>query len=248
MALNSVNGKNVFANEKLIGQDDIEVSGTREHPHRRRDERQHRSQRQPDALRQPPTRDRQNGADAELWQRNTEGNKNLPPITPPANIATENDNCRLAQNCSGAKAGKVDTFSQEKSLDRQRPRSSTSAGRRTLTMGGNDYLVCGLFVNAGKIFMAAGAHVRIFVDTPAHCGLASGAIQVEIKGNGNIESTGYNPQQGLYDVPGIYMLGNGAVNLAGNSGANELMLYAPEQRSRHRRQRDLEGHDRRQDR
>jgi hypothetical protein len=94
-------------------------------------------------------------------------------------------------------------------------------------MGGFDYWVCGLFINAGKIIMPVDSNVRIFIDTPEHCGLKSGATQVEIKGNANIESTAYNPQQGLFEVPGIYLLGNGAVNLAGTSGTNELMLYAP---------------------
>jgi hypothetical protein len=75
--------------------------------------------------------------------------------------------------------------------------------------------------------MAATTTVRIFVDTPEHCGLKSGETQVEITG-GNISSTGYNPDQGTYSVPGIYLLGNGAVKLAGNSGTNELVLYAPE--------------------
>jgi hypothetical protein len=75
--------------------------------------------------------------------------------------------------------------------------------------------------------MPVGAHVRIFIDTPEHCGLPSGATQVEFKGSSGIQSTGYNPSQGFYEVPGIYLVGNGAVNLGGNSSTDELMLYAP---------------------
>ena len=36
-------------------------------------------------------------------------------------------------------------------------------------------------------------------------------------GNSKIVSTGYNPEQGTYDVLDIYMLGNGAVKLDGST-------------------------------
>ena len=95
-----------------------------------------------------------------------------------------------------------------------------------LSMGGRDYLVCGLFVN-GELIMNAGSEIRIFVDTPENCGLKAGAIQVEFTASANIVSTGYNPSQGTYTVPGIYVLGESSVKLSGNSGTNEVMLYAP---------------------
>ena len=46
-------------------------------------------------------------------------------------------------------------------------------------------------------------------------------IQVEITGSGKISSTGFNPQQGFFEVPGIYMLGDGEVRLEGNSSGNK---------------------------
>jgi hypothetical protein len=97
----------------------------------------------------------------------------------------------------------------------------------TLTMSGTDYFVCKLILHPGTIFMPVGRNVRIFVDTPENCKLAPGTVQVEITGSSNIQSTGFNPSQGFFGVPGIYVLGNGTVNLAGNSGSNEMMLYAP---------------------
>ena len=69
--------------------------------------------------------------------------------------------------------------------------------------------------------------MRIFVDTPEHCGLESGERRSKSRA-GVSSSTGFNPEQGTYTVPGIYMLGNGAVKLGGNAGTNELILYAPE--------------------
>jgi len=94
-------------------------------------------------------------------------------------------------------------------------------------MGGTDYFVCKLTVDNGELIMAAGSEIRIFVDTPEHCGYSAGETQVSITGNANIVSTGYNPSQGSYRIPGIYVLGESKVVLTGNSGTNELMLYAP---------------------
>lgn len=230
LTLNSVNGKNVFANEKLIGQDNIEVGGSSNIRTDVGTNGNIEGNGNPTFCGNLRHGIGKTSPTPSCGKEKTEGNKNLPPITPPSNIATENDDCRLAQNCTGTKAGKVDTYSAK--IGKTDPWDAANKiinvnGQATLTMGGNDYWVCGLFINAGKIFMAAGSQMRIFIDTPEHCGLSSGAVQVEIKGNANIESTGYNPQQGLYEVPAIYLLGNGAVNLAGTSGSNEMILYAP---------------------
>ncbi len=113
-------------------------------------------------------------------------------------------------------------------------------------MNGGDYFVCKLDIGPGTVYMSAQAHVRIFVDTPEHCGLASGATQVNISGNGNIVSSGYNPKQGLYEIPDIYLLGNGAVSIGANSGTNHMMLYAPQSAIDIGGNAEWIGHDRRQ--
>jgi hypothetical protein len=100
-------------------------------------------------------------------------------------------------------------------------------------MGGGDYFVCGLYVQNGKVIMAGGpgVEVRIFFDTPENCGLEDGDAQIVITGNANITSTGFNPSAGMYNVPGLYVQGSPnistTIDLSGNSGTNELMLYAP---------------------
>jgi hypothetical protein len=95
-------------------------------------------------------------------------------------------------------------------------------------MNGGDYFICKLEIGPGTVYMSAQAHVRIFIDTPEHCGLASGATQLNISGNGNLVSSGYNPKQGLYNIPEIFLLGNGSVSVGANSGTNHMMLYAPQ--------------------
>jgi hypothetical protein len=169
----------------------------------------------------------------------TEGNEALPPVAAPENIATENSDCRLVPNCTNESGEldtrQVDTYSKRRTSTNpweegvEKPGTINVAQNASLTMGGNDYFVCGLYLNSGQLIMAAGeeVHVRIFVDTPEHCGLSSGATQVEFTGNGTIESTGFNNGQS-FNVPEIFLLGNGTVRLNGDSGTNELVLYAPE--------------------
>lgn len=157
-----------------------------------------------------------------------EEERELPTVTPPANIATENANCLLAQKCtSGPFKGKVDTWT--KSNPWNATTRTISVGQQgTLTMNGGDYFICSLDIGPGTVYMSAQAHVRIFIDTPAHCGLAAGATQLNISGNGNLVSSGYNPKQGIYNIPEIYLLGNGSVSIGANSGTNHMMLYAPQ--------------------
>ncbi len=165
----------------------------------------------------------------------TEENQNLPPVTPPADIATNNSDCRLVPNCPAPREKEIDTYTKNRNAKtpwntEYTPGAINVGQDAALTMGGANYFVCKLEINNGQLIMAAapGVEVQIFVDTPEHCGLAPGATQVEITGNANIVSTGFNQAEGKYAVPAIYLLGSGSVKLNGNSGTNELLLYAPE--------------------
>jgi hypothetical protein len=94
-------------------------------------------------------------------------------------------------------------------------------------MGGSVYWVCELNVQ-GKLYIPAEATPQIFVDTPENCGLAPGARQVYVGAGGVIESNAYNPDQGQYEVPEIYVLGDGFVHIVGTpKSGNEVMIYAP---------------------
>jgi len=173
----------------------------------------------------------------------TEGNKTLPPVVPPADIATNNSNCRLVPNCTGPEPTKeVDTFTGTRTTT-----IPWDAGQRfievpngtTLTLGGGDYWVCGLFVK-GKLVMAPKSQVRIFFDTPEHC-TASGSkfnssnTQIEVTSTGSITSSSFGECQTNAEecrVPGLYVMGSPTISttvtLTGASGStNELMLYAP---------------------
>jgi hypothetical protein len=233
VALATVNGKYIFADEKLIGQDEINLKGnfkietdigTNGSIHQSGGSGTICGDDRHGIGKEAPTP----SCSGEI----IEENKDLPPATAPANIETENSNCLLAQKCtSGPYVGQVDTYS--KKVDKDSPWDATHriinvGSQATLTMNGNDYWVCQVNLTAGNIIMSVGAHVRIFVDTPEHCGLSSGTTQVTIGGNSNILSSAYNPSQGLYEIPGIYLLGNGKVSIDGTAGTtNKVMIYAP---------------------
>jgi hypothetical protein len=172
----------------------------------------------------------------------TEGQQNLPPIAVPSNIATVNSNCRLEATCPD-KTAELDTYTKESNgkngkisnaRTSKEPWESPSTINvatqgATLSMGGTDYFVCNIDLQGGTMIMPAGANIRIFVDTPEHCGLPDGATQVDIGANATIKSTGLIPEEGTYNVPSIYLLGPGAVKLAGTPGStNEVMIYAPD--------------------
>lgn len=236
----STNGRNPFADEKLIGQDAINFIGGV-------------NIRTDVGTNGDVTLNSENGKSAVICgdirhgvgkkaptpdcsKEKTEGERNLPLVSPPENIAAENSNCRLAVTCSPKT--QVDTYTTIKGKKEETGKRTTKepwyAAHKTinipnnsrLSMGGRDYYVCGVFVN-GELIMNAGSEVRIFVRTPKECELSAGATQVEFTANATIVSTGFNPSQGTYTIPGIYVMGESTVRLLGNSGTNEMMLYAP---------------------
>jgi len=223
--------KNIFAKERLIGQDRIEITGTQ-------------TRIETDigtngdiVTSGGPTicgNDRhgvgKTGPTPSCGKQKTEGNQPLPPISPPSNIETVNDNCRLSQTCTGAKAGQVDTYSKKVSSKNPwegEARKIDIASKEQLTMGGAIYWVCQLEVQ-GKLYMPAKTAVQIFVRPPNECNLSSGAVQVNIGSQAVVESSSYNPAQGLYEIPSIYVLGDGEVKMDGApKSENEVMIYAP---------------------
>jgi hypothetical protein len=236
VGLISESGKKVFADEKVIGQDNIVVNGN---PKINSDIGTNGSIEGKGHYTICGNDRHGIGKEApnpSCGKTKSEGEKSLPPVSAPTDIATSNWNCRLAANC--ANKSEVDTYAKLVGNKVQDKRTSTEPweaspktinvkGEAALTIGGRDYLVCQINLQSGEMIMPAGAHVRIFVDTPENCGLESGATQLEMGGNSKIVSTGYNPEQGTYDVIEIYMLGNGAVKLDGST-KSEVVLYAPE--------------------
>lgn len=172
----------------------------------------------------------------------TEGNISLPAVSTfmPTDIATNNNNYRLV-TCTKTTPTKVpagcqtDTYtgswSSKVPWDAS-TRTISSSNNTTLTLGTGDYFVCKLVIsNNSHLVMADGGKVRVFFDTPENCGISAGGKQIDISNNADITATGYQPEQGKFDVPGFYVMGSPTIpttiELSNNSGTNEFVLYAP---------------------
>lgn len=166
----------------------------------------------------------------------TEENRILPPLILPAGIAASNSNYRLASCTStNVPAGcGLDTYSKNRSSTtpwNAATRTISVGSNATLTMGGGDYFICRFDMSNGDLIMPSGSHIRIFFDTPENCGMAAGATQISMGGNAHISATAFNPGAGNFDLPGFYAPGSTSIatsmTLGGNSGANEFVVYAP---------------------
>lgn len=179
----------------------------------------------------------------------TEGNVTLPPVSSfmPTDIATNNSNGRLVTCTKLTSSVREPTGCQEdsytgkwKSTEPWNPTTRTiyTSNNTTLTLGGGDYWVCRLYIkNNSHLVMKEGALVRIFFDTPENCGIKAGEKQIDVNNNSDITATGYQPEIGKYDMPGLYVMGSETIpttiEFSANSnkkeveGGNEFILYAP---------------------
>jgi hypothetical protein len=161
----------------------------------------------------------------------TEGHVTLPPVkisdsvcAPPTMLPwPECDNGRITTGLDPA-TGNISWNPGARTLSMQ--------GNSTLTLGGGDYSFCSLDTQGNsKLIMAAGAHVRIFFDSPEACGLSTPVTQIDV--TGDFASTAWDPGTGNFDLIQMYMIGSTAsppgTTLATfwGSSDNQFQLYAP---------------------
>jgi hypothetical protein len=168
----------------------------------------------------------------------TEGNETLPPVSSfmPESIATSNSNYRLVM-CTSENPVKSPTGCQEDSYTKKwettipwnaLTRTIEPAQNSTLTLTGGDYFICRLVLgNNSHLIMGALATVRIFFDTPEHCGIGPNGAQIVVENNADITSSSY---QTTLAVMGLYVMGSTTVPtevVFANKSTNEFVLYAP---------------------
>ena len=168
----------------------------------------------------------------------TEGEETLPAVSSfmPESIATSNSDYRLVK-CTSEKPVKAPAGCQEdsytKSWETTIPwnaltRTIEPAQNSTLTLTGGDYFICRLILgNNSHLIMGALASVRIFFDTPEHCGIGPNGAQIVVENNADITSSSY---QTTLAVMGLYVLGSTTVPtkvVFNNKSTNEFVLYAP---------------------
>lgn len=171
-----------------------------------------------------------------------EANVSLPPVSSfiPSEIASEtyNSNNRLKRCVTKSPQNPAECENDYYSGTRKETvpydaakRSITLSSSQELSLGGEDYWLCKLTLSGSShLTMARKAHVRLFFSTPEECSMSSSEPQISISGSSSIVSTGYIPELGQYDMLSIFMLGGptSTVELQGNSGSNEVLLYAPD--------------------
>jgi hypothetical protein len=158
------------------------------------------------------------GSNAALCDGYTSGEQQITLAPPdPGNVATDNDNDRFFTE--DTKVGNVQWDPDARTLK--------MTGGAALTLGGSNYSFCTLDMQGdSNIYIADGATVRIWFDSPENCGLPDGVEQLSLTGNAEISTTSGDPvDAGLIFVGSADM--ETTVKLAGDGKANELMIYAP---------------------
>jgi Tfp pilus assembly protein PilX len=146
------------------------------------------------------------------------------PVVDISPYLTNNSNARLS-NGQDTITGSVSWNPTTKTLDMQ--------GNSSVTLGGTlPYVFCTLTMNGNSdLIMPTGANAKIYFNSPEACGLSSPAQQIDITGNSSIVATGWDPAHGLFELPGIFMVGSSSsscsVNMTGSAKANEFVIYAP---------------------
>lgn len=121
----------------------------------------------------------------------------LPPVNQ-GNATTVNDNGRFfAQDVvSGNKAdacwnGKT---AEGKSTSNCKTRELRVDSNSSLTLSGSVYSFCKLTLSSNAaLYIAAGANVTIYFDSPEACGYSSGATQLDLSSNSRITAATGNP-------------------------------------------------------
>lgn len=168
----------------------------------------------------------------------TEGNQSLPPVSSfmPSDIAVNNSNGRITKCNNKDLPAECESDAYNGNWTNSKPfkpsnRRISLSGNTTLTLSGGDYWICSLSLSGNsELIMKEGAHVRFFFDTPENCGTSN---QISLSGNNRITATGYQPGEGVYDMPGFFLLGSptqaSSANLSGNySTTHEFVIYGPD--------------------
>lgn len=148
----------------------------------------------------------------------------LPPVQQ-GDVPVNNSNGRFfTQDLIGGKASGVIWDPATRSLELK---SNVS-----LTLGGSNYSLCSLKLGSNSsLFIAAGATVRIFFDSPENCNQPGGVTQLDMSSNSQIAATSDAP----VDVA-LLFVGSDTLetriqlnsNIQANQACNsEFVIYAP---------------------
>ena len=232
------------------------------HPHQHRHQRQHHRKRVlHDLRRRSATASAKKPRLHPAAGKNSKEKRTCRRSSAPADIATNNSNCRLAAviapNC--ANTGEVDTYTklvgknvQDKRTSKEpweaSPRNiNVNSEGTTLTMGGGDYFVCKINMQNGQMIMAAGAHDA---DLRRHARTLRPQHRARRRSKSRAASIivdRLQPRTGHLQRPGHLHARQRSGEARRQHGHERAHPLRAGKRNRNERQRDLDRHDRRQD-
>lgn len=140
---------------------------------------------------------------------------------------TQNNNARIASALAGTGGGDSCTTCGKVGWDPS-TRVLSLSGNATLTLGGNTYSFCRLDLrNSAQLKIAVNATVRIYIDSPEHCGGTSGMGSVLLENSSGILNLNSDPT-----TLQLYMVGSPSIPTTldfANSFASTMLMavYAP---------------------
>jgi hypothetical protein len=140
---------------------------------------------------------------------------------------TQNDNARISSALAGTGGGDSCTSCGKVGWDPS-TRVLSLTNNATLTLGGNTYSFCRIdLTNLAQLKIAVNATVRIYVDSPEHCGGTSGMGSVSLQNSSGILNLNSDPT-----TLQLYMVGSPSIPTTldfANSFASTMVMaiYAP---------------------
>jgi hypothetical protein len=147
------------------------------------------------------------------------GNVDLPLVNQ-GNVVTVNSNARFFGQ---------DIRSSDRVTWNPATRALSMGSNSSLTLGGANYSFCTLTMASNTtIYIAAGANVRVYFDSPENCGQSSGVVQMNLSSNSQITTTGGSAAAAAFLFVGSPNLATAAHLSSNTSLCNfEVILYGP---------------------
>ena len=140
---------------------------------------------------------------------------------------TQNSNARITSAIAGTGGGDSCTTCGKVGWD-PNTRMLSLTNNATLTLGGNTYSLCRLALkNSAQLKVAVNATVRIYIDSPEHCGGTAGMGSVLLENSSGILNLNSDPT-----TLQLYMVGSPSIattlDLSNSFSSTMLMsIYAP---------------------
>lgn len=154
----------------------------------------------------------------------------MPPVDQ-GDVATKNDNDKIycgfsSQTPAPGSARGCDVTDKPNQISWNPTTRSLTMTGGTLTLTGGTYSLCRLDMSGQSELAAKAADTEIYFDSPENCGQSKGVSQLSMTGHSQIRNTTTNPTKFRMFFMGSDTIDTN-ISMAGGSGAQEMLIYAP---------------------